>query len=155
MARMLRSQQLDLLEALVRTAGRCAARLGRRPELPEHLEVGRRGEEAAFFYLRRRGFVVVARGWRSKALRGDLDLIAWDGLTLCFIEVKTRTSRDSATAESAVDQEKSRMLRRMARNYIQSMPGAPEQTRFDILSIYFGAGKPPEFEFFPNAFGWY
>ncbi|MDT7811387.1 MAG: putative endonuclease, partial [Acidobacteriaceae bacterium] len=71
-----------------------------------HLELGRRGEEAAFFYLRRHGYIVVARDWRSGKARGDLDLVAWEGDTLCFIEVKTRGSRNVATAESAVDHDK-------------------------------------------------
>ena len=93
---------LRLLEEFVHASDYLAARLGR--GRAPHLELGRRGEEAAFFYLRRRGYIVVARGWRSGKVAGDLDLVAWEDNTLCFIEVKTRTSRNVATAESAVDQ---------------------------------------------------
>jgi putative endonuclease len=152
---ILQTQRLRMLEQVVETADSLAARLGRRPQRPEHLEIGQRGEEAAFFYLRRRGYVVVARGWRNAKLRGDLDLVAWDDSTLCFVEVKTRTSRKVATAESAVDEEKMRMLRRMAREYIHRLGPVPEQTRFDVLSIYFEAGKPTELELIRGAFGWY
>ena len=150
------SAKLNLFEALVNACDRSAVR--RKPEA-EHLVTGRRGERAAFFYLRRKGFIVVARGWRSGIVRGDLDLIAWDGDTLCFVEVKTRTTRAVATAEASVDEDKRRALRRLARHYLRQLPerdrGATEvPVRFDILSIYFEEGKPPAFDHFRGAFGW-
>jgi putative endonuclease len=145
---------LRLLEEFVHASDYLAVRLKRRELGPVHLELGWRGEEAAFFYLRRQGYVVVARGWRSARARGDLDLVAWKDEILCFIEVKTRSSRDVATAESAVDDDKIRSLRRLARLYIRDLPTPPEQVRFDILSIYFEAQKPADFELFTNAFGW-
>lgn len=149
------AQRLRLLEEFVRRTGRLSTRFARSSRRPEHLEVGRRGEEAAYFYLRRQGFTVVARGWRTAKLPGDLDVVAWEDDILCFVEVKTRTSRNVATAESAVDEEKCRKLRRMARQYLRGLGRTPEQVRFDILSIYFENGKDAEFEFFRNAFGWY
>jgi len=54
-----------------------------------HHRTGRRGEEAAYFYLRRIGYTMVARNFRSPRCRGEIDLIAWEDNTLCFIEVKT------------------------------------------------------------------
>ena len=45
---------------------------------PEHLKIGRRGEEAAYFYLRRHGYTIVARNWRSSGRRGELDLVGWE-----------------------------------------------------------------------------
>ncbi|MGB7134733.1 MAG: YraN family protein, partial [Acidobacteriaceae bacterium] len=123
-----------------------------------HLETGLKGERAAFFWLRRHGYIVVARGWRSSRARGDLDLIAWhpepEGDTLCFIEVKTRTTRAVAPAELAVDRDKRRTLRRLARHYLRQLPHRDIATRFDILSIYCEPGLPPDFEHFPSAFGW-
>jgi putative endonuclease len=150
----MQSPWLWLLEGFVHGSDALAVRARRRSPLPAHLELGRRGEEAAYFYLRRRGYTVVALNWRSAKLRGDLDLITWEGNTLCFIEVKTRSSRSVATAESAVDDEKSRMLCRMARQYLQALPAVPDQVRFDVLSIYFEAGQPAEFELFRGAFAW-
>lgn len=135
------------LEFLDRTAAR------RKQEAP-HLATGRRGERAAFFYLRRLGFVVAARGWRSPRARGDLDLVAWENDVLCFIEVKTRTTRAVAPAEAAVDGEKKRMLRKMAHYYIRQLPNRDVPVRFDILSIYFEAGKSADFTLFRGAFGW-
>jgi len=73
---------------------------------PEHLRTGQRGEEAAYFYLRRRGYIMVARNFRSPNRRGEIDLIGWHDDTLCFIEVKTRTTHDVKPAEAAVDREK-------------------------------------------------
>jgi putative endonuclease len=143
--------RLRWLESLIEYLDRAALR--RKREAP-HLTTGRHGERAAFFYLRRLGFVVTARGWRSVRARGDIDLIAWEGDTLCFVEVKTRTTRAVAPAEAAVDTEKKRMLRRMAHNYRRQLPNRESPVRFDILSIYFEEGKSPEFELFRAAFGW-
>src|ERR1700709_2158825 len=69
----------------------------------EHLETGLLGEREALFYLRRCGYTVVARRWKTAKPRGDIDLIAWHGTTLSFIEVKTRSRRDAFPAELAVD----------------------------------------------------
>ena len=129
---------MRLLEEFVHASDYLAVRLRRGSTRPAHLEVGRRGEEAAFFYLRRCGYIVVARGWRSGKVRGDLDLVAWEDTTLCFIEVKTRTSRSFATAEAAVDEDKIRMLRRTARQYLHAMPCSGSGW-FDVLSIYYEA----------------
>lgn len=144
---------LRLLEEFVHAGDYLAARF--RKGQPAHLDLGRRGEEAAFFYLRRHRYTVVARGWRSGKVPGDLDLVAWESDTLCFIEVKTRSSRNVATAESAVDHDKIRMLRRMARQYLLALPIAPDQVRFDVLAIYYQAPSSIEFELFRGAFGWH
>jgi putative endonuclease len=143
---------LRLLEKCVHASDYLAARLGR--VQAAHLELGRRGEEAAFFYLRRHGYTVVARDWRSGKVRGDIDLVAWEGTTLCFIEVKARGSRNVATAESAVDEEKTRVLRRLARQYLLALPVDPDQVRFDVLSIYYDTQQRTEIELFRNAFSW-
>jgi putative endonuclease len=143
---------LRLLEEFVHLSDYLSVRFG--TGRPAHLELGRRGEEAAFFYLRRRGYTVVARDWRSGKVRGDLDLVAWEGDTLCFIEVKTRTSRNVATAESAVDHDKTRVLRRMARQYLLAVPDTPDHVRFDVLSIYYEAQKAADVQLFRGAFEW-
>jgi putative endonuclease len=57
-------------------------RLGRRREGAGHLVTGERGEREALFYLRRRGYIVVARRWKSVKLRGDVDLIGWESALL-------------------------------------------------------------------------
>jgi putative endonuclease len=123
--------------------------------IPEHLLTGLSGEDAALFELRRKGFVVVARRWSAGHVPGDLDLIAWQGPMLCFIEVKTRTARDMSPAEAAVDGHKQYVLRRLARAYIRQLPQAEAPpTRFDVMSVYLVPGENREFVYFENAFGW-
>jgi putative endonuclease len=128
---------------------------GRVRSSPVHLLTGKRGEDAAYFYLRRNGFTVVARRWSDGPLPGDIDLIAWKEDVLCFIEVKTRTSKDVATASVAVDREKRRVLRGLARQYLRQLQeGDDPDVRFDIVTVYELPGKPREVTLIPAAFGW-
>ncbi|WP_228370684.1 YraN family protein [Candidatus Korobacter versatilis] len=111
------------------------------PDEPEHLKTGRRGEELAYFFLRKHGYTIVARNFRTPWHKSELDIIGWNGGILCFIEVKTRTTRDIATAEAAVDDTKRNDLRRVARHYLrQCAENTP--TRFDIVTVYLDRPKP-------------
>ena len=118
---------------------------------PAHQRTGTRGEEAAYFHLRKLGYVVVARNFRSSRCPAEVDLIAWDHDVLCFVEVKTRTSHDVKTAESAVDRHKRREIAQVAREYLRRLP--PQcQWRFDIVSVYYDGCSPrPQIEVFANA----
>ena len=118
---------------------------------PQHLRTGRRGEEEAYFYLRQLGYVMVARNYRSPRCRSELDLVGWDGDVLCFIEVKTRTTRDIQPAAAAVDNEKQRDLSRVAREFLRKVRGNPS-FRFDIVSMYFEVGRTADVELIKNAF---
>jgi putative endonuclease len=145
--------RLAAFEGTLTRLDRLVARRGRAPLLPEHLLTGHAGEDAAFFYLRRLGYTVVARRWSSGDVPGDIDLIAWHGSLLCFIEVKARTARDSTPAHSAVDEAKRRTLRRLARRYLSqlAMETLPE-IRFDVLSVYLLPGQPAQIEYFEAIF---
>lgn len=150
----LRRLWIALLEHLLAGLGRLARKRSE-SGLPMHLKVGLAGEDAAFFYLRRKGYTVVARRWSSGNVAGDVDLIAWRGSLLCFVEVKTRTARDMTPAESAVDRHKQLTLRRLARAYIRQLPHTePPPVRFDVISVYLVPGEKKEFVCFENAFGW-
>ena len=143
-----------VVEKLAHALDRAADSVGRgNPEkMPQHLLTGRRGEDDAYFYLRRLGYVMVARNWRSPRHRGELDLVGWDGDVLCFIEVKTRTTRDVKPAEAAVDEEKRRDLGAVARDFRRRVPGEPI-VRFDVLSVYYDAeSNSPDITLFKNAF---
>lgn len=143
---------LYLLEKLLNLLRRLSRQKNR---LPEHLRIGLAGEEAAYFYLRRNGCLVVAQRWSSKLHPGDLDLIAWQGPVLCFFEVKTRTARDAFPAEVMVDKEKRVVLRRLARIYLRKFPEENRPpVRFDILSVYLLDHGKKEFEHFENSFSW-
>jgi|SRR5579863_874698 len=118
---------------------------------PTHLKIGVRGEEDAYFHLRRLGYIMVARNYRTPRTRGEIDLIGWDGDVLCFIEVKTRTSRDVRTAEAAVDRHKRREVAEVAREYMKRLPPRC-QWRYDIVSVYYDRlPSRPQFELFRNA----
>ena len=139
-------------QRMLRALDFITAKLGRAPITAPHLATGTRGEEAALFHLRRNGYNIIARQWRSAKLHGDIDLIGFDGSTLCFIEVKARTRRDWGPAEAAVDTEKKRMLRRMARAYLHRCDDADNlDVRFDVVSVYFG-NAAPEFEILKDWF---
>lgn len=120
-------------------------------ELPEHLRTGSRGEEDAYFQLRRLGYVIVARNYRSPRCHGEIDLIGWNRDVLCFIEVKTRRTLEVKTAEAAVDRHKRREVAEVAREYLRKVPPTC-QWRFDIVSVYYdGRTSRPQIEVFRNA----
>ena len=114
------------------------ARMGRGPTGASHLATGLDGERAAYFELKRRGLRVVARRWTNARMRGDVDLIGWDGDWLCFVEVKTRTERDNTPAESAVDEDKRNMVRGLARAYLRSISREREGNNSSALRRGFG-----------------
>jgi putative endonuclease len=122
-------------------------------DAPSHQQTGRRGEEEVYFFLRSLGYIIVARNFRSRRRRGEIDLIGWDQDVLCFIEVKTRTSREVKPAEAAVDRAKRHELSTMAREYLRHLPPSC-QWRFDIVSVYYEERQTcrPKFELFKNAF---
>lgn len=128
-------------------------------QLPAHILTGRRGEEAAYFYLRKRGYVMVARNFRTSRHRSEIDLIGWakdrGQDVLCFIEVKTRTTRDVKPAQAAVDRKKRHDLRVVIRHYLRALPRrqfpTPPQWRFDVLAVYYDGNNAPSFELFRNA----
>lgn len=139
-----------LTQLALKLLDRAAILAGRTEDLPEHQRTGRRGEEDAYFHLRKLGYIIVARNFRSPRRRGEIDLIGWDGDQLCFIEVKARTSHAVKPAEAAVDSGKQRELAAMAEEYLrQSKTSAP--TRFDILSIHYEGASLPSFELFKNT----
>ncbi len=151
----LEQMRINTLERTLNGLDRLAHWRGREAAQSAHLVTGLKGEDAAYFYLCRKGYVIVARRWSTGNLPGDIDLIAWQNELLCFVEVKTRTAHDITPAETAVDNHKRNILRRLARQYVRQLPrpAAPE-VRFDVLSVYLVPGQPHEFLHFENAFGW-
>jgi len=118
---------------------------------PKHQRTGTLGEEAAYFHLRKLGYLVVDRNYRTPRCSGEIDLIGWDADVICFIEVKTRTTRDVKTAEAAVDRHKRREIAQVSREYRRRLPPTC-QWRFDIVSVYYGSfDSRPQIEVFRNA----
>ena len=121
-------------------------------KIAPHHRTGRRGEEAAYFYLRTLGYTMVARNFRSPRCRGEIDLIGWEDDVLCFVEVKTRTTRDVKTGVAAVDRHKRREVAAVVREYLRRLPPSC-QWRFDVVSVYYETSKAsqPQIEVFRNA----
>jgi len=155
-----------LTQATVRALDWLAAKTLSPEDTPAHQRTGRRGEEEAYFYLRRRGYTIVARNFRSPHHRGELDLVGWERDVLCFIEVKTRTTHDVKPAEAAVDRDKQRELSLVARDFLRQVSPSCQrgphparssrdgvEWRFDVLAVYYEHGySHPSFELFQNAF---
>jgi putative endonuclease len=98
-------------------------------------DAGQYGEDLAHRYLRSKGFIVVARNWRPPQGGGEIDIIAWEGDWLVFVEVKTRTSAQWSAPERDIDMDKIRTLRRAARDYVRRANADESRVRFDAISI--------------------
>ena len=94
---------------------------------------GSAGELSAYRYLRRHGYKIVARNYRKRF--GEVDLIGWDGDTLAFIEVKSRTSQVRGRPEEAVHRTKQKQICRVAREFRSRNHLHDISYRFDIVSI--------------------
>jgi putative endonuclease len=98
------------------------------------LALGRSGEEAAAAFLRKNDFRIVCRGFRFQ--RGEIDIIAYEGEVLVFVEVKTRQSPDFGPPEEAVTGAKQRQIRRLAEAYLMLNSLGDVPCRFDIVSVF-------------------
>lgn len=108
-----------------------------------HLELGRRGEDLAAAYLLRAGYRLVAanfsvpvgRNRNGAEINVEIDLVAYDGETLCFVEVKTRASDWFAPPQANVDRRKQRQIVRAARAYRRMFDLVSEPYRYDVVSV--------------------
>jgi len=116
---------------------------------------GVQGETYAYWYLRRHGYIVVAKNYRRAGMKAEIDMIAYDGRVLAFVEVKTRSTKEQwpANPEEAVDSEKRRHLVRMARQCLRERHSGSDAYRFDILAIECRPGSHPEVRLHKGAFG--
>ena len=114
--------------------------------------LGRWGEEQAAEYLRRQKYRILACNWRCRL--GELDLVARDGKTLCFVEVKLRRSERYGRAAEFVDSRKQQKLKRAAQLYLALHPEDCPM-RFDVIEIYAPGGRMdnrPQIYHWKNAF---
>ena len=128
------------------------ARFAHAPEaVAPHVELGRRGEALAAEYLLARGYELVAanfklgvgRNRRGAVVEAELDLVAYDGPTLCFVEVKTRASDWFAAPEANVDLRKQRQVTRAARAYRRLLGLTDAPRRYDVVTVIL---PPPDAE---------
>ena len=108
--------------------------------------VGHRGEDLAHRSLQRKGFVIVARNYRLPSSDGEADVIAWDGDTLVFVEVKSRESADYGPPDRAIVPEKLNHMVRVARAYARKTDTPWDRIRFDVISVLLI--NPPAIEHF-------
>jgi len=113
-----------------------------------------RGETYAYWYLRRQGYVMVARNFTVAGIKGEIDLVGYDGPVLAFVEVKTRAghSEEFGKPEDAVTPEKRRNLARMARHFLAERHIREAACRFDVLAIESRPGRRPVVRLHKGAF---
>src|SRR5690242_1946193 len=117
---------------MIRFLYRAADAIRRRRRPGDH---GRIGEDLAHRHLRRHGCTVVSRNYRTRSGSGEIDVVAWEGEKLVFVEVKTRASAEFGAPECAVDEEKRDRVMRAARDYARRARVPWENVRFDIVSV--------------------
>src|SRR5712692_7051322 len=116
----------------------------------EHLQRGRQGELTAYRHLRKLGYTVVARNYRTRDGRGEVDLIGWDGQYLAFVEVKTRRTAEFGAPEAAIDSGKRQNMVRAASDYLRRAGLEWSCARFDTVSVVWR--EPVEIELQKDAF---
>jgi len=113
--------------------------------------LGRRGETAAAKFLKQLGYRILERGFDSPL--GEIDIIAIDGRTIVFVEVKTRSSTEAGHPADAVDATKQRRMTQAALAYLKAHNLLQTPARFDVVAVTWrNAHEPPAIEHFQNAF---
>ena len=115
---------------------------------------GLRGETYGYWYLRRLGYIFVAKNYMPRGIKGELDLVGYDGKTLAFVEIRTRTIREALTAlpELSVTPAKQRVLIRTAHRFLADRHVGDCPTRFDVLAIDNIPGSLPVVRLHKDAF---
>ncbi len=116
---------------------------------------GMRGETYAYWYLRCEGYVFIARNFSPRAAKGEIDLIGYDGETLAFVEVRTRTVKDGdlpGLPELSVTTDKQRNVVRTALRFLGERHVKECSCRFDVVAIDNRMGAPPEIRLHKDAF---
>jgi putative endonuclease len=114
-------------------------------------QTGRHGEDIAAAYLLEQGCRIVTRNWVCAT--GELDIIAQDGDTLVFVEVRTRRGNRFGTAEESVTPAKQTRLIELAQTYLHHSPQPPPSWRIDVVAVQLGQGLP-QINHLKNAVGW-
>lgn len=116
---------------------------------PPRDSMGDRGENVAARFLRNLGYRIIIRNFRCEA--GEIDIIARDGKTLVFVEVKTR-SYDEPSPEEQVHSSKQHQLTRVARIYLSRYGTPRPPARFDVIAIVWPEGREPIIRHITHAF---
>lgn len=117
---------------------------------PPRDELGRRGEDAAAAYLRGLGYRIVGR--RERVLRGDIDIVALDGRTVVFVEVRSRSDTLHGHPAETVGHGKQRRMAELATAYIRRHRLEDCSVRLDVVAVTFAVAGRPVVEHYQNAF---
>ncbi len=112
--------------------------------------LGAEGERVAAQFLTSAGYRVVERNVRFPV--GEVDVIAWDGQTLCFVEVRSTSSEEWGGPLASVTERKRRRLIRAAQWYLQGLRELPPYTRFDVVAVRWDGSRQPTVEHIRGAF---
>ena len=116
-----------------------------------NIELGKAGERLANEFLKKLGYRILFNNYRSSL--GEVDIVARDKDTICFIEVKTRSSKEFGLPQESVTRQKQRKLSRLATAFLKEKNLLDESARFDVVSVLLTQDKKePEIEIFKNAF---
>ena len=115
------------------------------------MTLGAQGEELAAAFLKRQGYRIVARNYRCPS--GEINIVALDGDTIAFVEVKSRSSDEAADPEVAVHHRKRRQVTRAAKYFLSNKSMQNQACRFDVVAVVLPAGGEPKIEHFVDAFG--
>lgn len=115
-------------------------------------ELGQKGEAVAAKYYKRRGYLLLAHGYRTRM--GELDLILYKDGVIVFAEVKTRAGLQKGAPAEAVDVRKQQRLVLAAQHYLQHSPYTDAPARFDVVEVAPAPGRPNAWQVhcIPNAF---
>jgi putative endonuclease len=112
--------------------------------------LGKQGEEAAAAFLRKKGYKLLRRNFRTKM--GEVDIIAKDGDVYCFIEVKTRDSLRFGAPVEAVSSFKQRQIAKAALAFLKENNLLDQKARFDVISVTRSPESESRTEIIQNAF---
>jgi putative endonuclease len=112
-------------------------------------ETGRRGEDVAAALVTRLGWRLVERNFRCRA--GEIDVVALDGDTVVFVEVRTRAGPGFGTPHESVDGRKQAQVGRVARHFLSARGWHERPARFDVIGVRLDA-EPPAVEHVRGAF---
>ena len=117
----------------------------------ERKNLGSHGENLAAEFLKRRGYRILQRNFRLKF--GEIDIVAQEGDTICFVEVRTKTTEEMGTPFESITSFKQRKLSKLALAYLKNQYKSVEvRARFDVVAVVAQEGKEEKVELIKNAF---
>ncbi len=116
----------------------------------KHIELGESGEQLAVEFLSSKGYKILERNFKSKL--GEIDIVAKDKKTICFIEVKTRSNLEKGLPQESITMRKQHQISKTALSYLKFKGLINSKARFDVVSIIKSGEAAPSIDLIKNAF---